>query len=162
MIALYVALGFSVAIACFIFLAPGSATTFAFSIDRKLAGLKLKRQDIADFTMPYMEGGKGEALILIHGFGGDKDNFTRMAGRLTKRFRIIIPDLPGFGDATSDPSAQYRMSDQVAAPIASGWSEFAGWDFHPLESAAFARRTSGADSGMISGHNRCALRMLCP
>ncbi len=113
MIALYVALGFSVAIAYFIFLAPGSATTFAFSIDRKLAGLKLKRQDITDFTMPYTEGGKGDALILIHGFGGDKDNFTRMAGRLTKRFRIIIPDLPGFGDATRDPSTQYLMSDQV-------------------------------------------------
>ena len=30
----------------------------------------------------------------------------------------------------------------MTAPIASGWSEFAGWDSHPLESAAFARRTS--------------------
>jgi hypothetical protein len=29
----------------------------------------------------------------------------------------------------------------MTAPIASGWSEFAGWDLHPLESAAFARRT---------------------
>lgn len=25
----------------------------------------------------------------------------------------------------------------MTAPIASGWSIFAGWDFHPLESAAF-------------------------
>jgi hypothetical protein len=33
----------------------------------------------------------------------------------------------------------------MTAPIASGWSEFAGWDFHPLESAAFARRTPEAD-----------------
>ena len=56
MIALYVALGFSVAIAYFIFLAPGSATTFAFSIDRKLAGLKLKRQVIANFTTAVPSG----------------------------------------------------------------------------------------------------------
>jgi hypothetical protein len=28
----------------------------------------------------------------------------------------------------------------MTAPIASGWSEFAGWDSHPPESAAFARR----------------------
>ena len=27
------------------------------------------------------------------------------------------------------------------APIASGWSNIAGWDSHPLENAAFARRT---------------------
>jgi len=29
----------------------------------------------------------------------------------------------------------------ITAPIASGWSEIAGWDSHPLENAAFARRT---------------------
>jgi len=29
----------------------------------------------------------------------------------------------------------------MTAPIASGWSEFAGWDLHPLESAALSRRT---------------------
>ena len=33
----------------------------------------------------------------------------------------------------------------MTAPIASGGSEFAGWDLHPLESAAFARRTPEAD-----------------
>ena len=32
----------------------------------------------------------------------------------------------------------------MTAPIASGWS-VAGWDLHPLESAAFARRTPEAD-----------------
>ena len=30
----------------------------------------------------------------------------------------------------------------MTAPVASGGSEFAGWGLHPLESAAFARRTS--------------------
>lgn len=29
----------------------------------------------------------------------------------------------------------------ITAPVASGWSTLAGWDSHPLESAAFARRT---------------------
>jgi hypothetical protein len=29
----------------------------------------------------------------------------------------------------------------ITAPIASGWSLFAGWGSHPLENAAFARRT---------------------
>jgi hypothetical protein len=39
----------------------------------------------------------------------------------------------------------------MTAPVASGWSELAGWGFHPLESAAFARRTPGADIVLISG-----------
>ena len=34
----------------------------------------------------------------------------------------------------------------MTAPIASGWSEFAGWGLHPLESAAFTRRTPKTDS----------------
>ncbi len=33
----------------------------------------------------------------------------------------------------------------ITAPIASGWSEFAGWDSHPLENAAFARRTANSE-----------------
>src|SRR5271166_6490258 len=32
----------------------------------------------------------------------------------------------------------------MTAPVASGWS-FAGWGLHPLESAAFSRRTRKAD-----------------
>jgi hypothetical protein len=32
----------------------------------------------------------------------------------------------------------------MTAPVASGWSDLAGWDFHPLESAAFAQRTQKA------------------
>jgi hypothetical protein len=33
----------------------------------------------------------------------------------------------------------------MTAPIASGWSNIAGWDLHPLRNAAFARRTPSAD-----------------
>jgi hypothetical protein len=34
----------------------------------------------------------------------------------------------------------------TAAPVASGWSDLAGWDLHPLESAALSRRTLEAES----------------
>jgi len=33
----------------------------------------------------------------------------------------------------------------ITAPIASGRSKIAGWDSHPLENAAFARRTPNCD-----------------
>jgi hypothetical protein len=32
----------------------------------------------------------------------------------------------------------------ITAPIASGWSEIAGWDSHPLRNAALSRRTPKA------------------
>jgi hypothetical protein len=34
-----------------------------------------------------------------------------------------------------------RFVTSTVAPVASGWSNFAGWEFHPLENAAFSRRT---------------------
>jgi hypothetical protein len=32
----------------------------------------------------------------------------------------------------------------MTAPVASGWSDLAGWGLHPLESAALSRRTQSA------------------
>jgi hypothetical protein len=44
-------------------------------------------------------------------------------------------------DALSEGFSHFVTS--IAAPAASGWS-VAGWDFHPLESAALSRRTPKA------------------
>jgi hypothetical protein len=38
----------------------------------------------------------------------------------------------------------------MTAPIASGWSEIAGWALHPLESAAFSRRTPEAVVSVVA------------
>ncbi|MDZ7893307.1 MAG: alpha/beta hydrolase [Rhodoferax sp.] len=92
---------------------PDSASRWGLGLERKRSGLVRKSQAIPGFDMPYLEGGHGEVLVLVHGFGGDKDNFTLMARFLTPHFRVIQPDLPGFGDATRDPAARYRMADQV-------------------------------------------------
>jgi hypothetical protein len=52
----------------------------------------------------------------------------------------------------------------MTAPVASGWSELAGWDLHPLESAAFSRRTPISERGirdyltLFSIYQTCAYR----
>lgn len=95
-------------------LAPVGMTAAGLWLERRISGLSTRSLHVDGFDMPYLEGGKGEVLLLIHGFGGDKDNFTRIARFLTPHYRVIIPDLPGFGDATRDPKASYGMADQVA------------------------------------------------
>jgi triacylglycerol lipase len=97
----------------FTWLKPATVSKYALALERMRSGLTLKSQVIKGFNIPYLEGGNGDVLVLVHGFGGDKDNFTRIASHLTPHFRLIQPDLPGFGDATRDPAARYRMSDQV-------------------------------------------------
>jgi pimeloyl-ACP methyl ester carboxylesterase len=95
-------------------LAPERMTQLALFAERRRSGLTARNAHVAGFDMPYLEGGSGEVLLLVHGFGGDKDNFTRIARFLTPHYRVLIPDLPGFGDASRDPEASYFMADQVA------------------------------------------------
>ena len=45
----------------------------------------------------------------------------------------------------------------MTAPIASGWSEIAGWDSHPLRNAALSRRTHSAD--LLAELTTCLLSM---
>ena len=47
--------------------------------------------------IPLVIGGKGEPLLLLHGFDSSFLEFRRIYPYLKKNFQIIIPDLLGFG-----------------------------------------------------------------
>jgi len=96
-------------------LRPASAARLALQLERRRAGLALAEAILPGYRMPYLHGGAADApvLVLVHGFAGDKDNFTRIAAYLTPHYRVICPDLPGFGDASRDPAASYDICDQV-------------------------------------------------
>jgi NADPH-dependent curcumin reductase len=93
---------------------PERMASWALNFERRRAKLELKSLKIRGFTIPYLEGGNGEPLVLIHGFGGDKDNFTSVARHLTKSNRVISIDLPGFGDATRNIGVLYGIDEQVS------------------------------------------------
>jgi pimeloyl-ACP methyl ester carboxylesterase len=103
----------ALAVAALEWLAPAWMARRWLALERARAGLHERCAEVPGFSMPYLEGGRGEPLVLVHGFGGDKDNFTRIARLLTPRFRVIAPDLPGFGEATRDPAARYHIDAQV-------------------------------------------------
>ena len=94
-------------------LAPMAAARVGLALERLRSGLRLRRAGVAGADMPYLEGGKGEPLVLLHGFAGDKDNFTRIARFLTPHYRVICPDLAGFGDAARDPQAGHSIPEQA-------------------------------------------------
>lgn len=54
----------------------------------------------------------GEALILVHGFRGDHHGLAGIAERLSDlmpALRIIVPDLPGFGQSPAIPNAVHTL-----------------------------------------------------
>jgi pimeloyl-ACP methyl ester carboxylesterase len=96
---------------------PEHLVALMLSAVRRFAGLRACNVDVDGVTWPYLDGGleSGEIVILLHGFGGDKDNWPFYARHLRKEFRVIAPDLPGFGEngRDLDPNADYRISTQV-------------------------------------------------
>ncbi|WP_350561726.1 alpha/beta hydrolase [Psychrobacter sp. CAL346-MNA-CIBAN-0220] len=83
--------------------------------ERVKSNLKTKAFMLASGDkMAYLEGGNlaGAPLLLIHGFGGNKDNFTRIADKL-EGYHLIIPDLLGFGDSSKPMTADYRADAQA-------------------------------------------------
>lgn len=99
--------------AVLLYAAPGVLIEGAKRAGRWAAGLELHRVEAAGHQIPYLSGGTGETLLLLHGFAGDKDNWTLVARHLTPHFRVVAPDLPGFGDAGYDPEASYTVGAQV-------------------------------------------------
>lgn len=95
-------------------LAPATATRFAVQVERLMADLEQDSVTVDGFEMPYLAGGEGPTLLLLHGFTANKDNFSRVAKHLTQDFRVIIPDLPGFGEASAPEEADYGLDAQVA------------------------------------------------
>lgn len=98
----------------FVYLAPATATDWAMALERRHAGLQRKEIVLPDgLRYAYLEGGQGEPLMLLHGFGARKENFTRVAAALTPRFRVIVPDHIGFGDSARPPQADYTAPAQA-------------------------------------------------
>ena len=96
---------------CLLF--PHEVANFALRMERQRAGLQREEIDIPGFHIVYLEGGTGETLLLLHGIGADKDNWTRVAALLTPHYRVIAPDLPGFGESSKPDYANYGIDDQV-------------------------------------------------
>jgi pimeloyl-ACP methyl ester carboxylesterase len=94
--------------------APERAVRAALAYERRLAGLERKESTLASGpTYVYLEGGRGAPLVLLHGFGADKDNFARVAKYLTPHYRVIVPDLVGFGESSKPPQADYAPRAQA-------------------------------------------------
>ena len=98
----------------FFYLAPEKTTKLLIDIERKRSGLMRK-----EITLPgelhyvYLEGGQGEPLVLLHGFGANKDTFIRVARFLTPHYRVIIPDHIGFGESSHPQNANYSAGVQA-------------------------------------------------
>jgi len=95
------------------FLFPDTLLNLARNVERRSSGLVKKEVQVDDHKIAYLEGGEGEIIVLVHGYGGDKDNWTRFAKYLTRDYHVVIPDLAGFGESSKLSKENYDIENQV-------------------------------------------------
>ena len=52
-----------------------------------------------DIDLAYKSAGSGPVLMLLHGANGNM-SWLPIVEKLAKRFQVILPDHPGFGDTS--------------------------------------------------------------
>lgn len=57
--------------------------------------------DLNGSIITYIDEGKGNPVVLLHGFCGSKDYWQQVIPELSKNFRVIAPDLPGHGESSN-------------------------------------------------------------
>ena len=95
---------------------PEQIVLLARWLMRKRARVVRKSVTVDGRTWPYLEGGDPSkpTLVMVHGFGADKDHWTFYAPWLTKDYRLIAPDLPGFGENDRDGELPFDVGSQAA------------------------------------------------
>lgn len=92
---------------------PGTVQPLLLAANRTSAGLSAHQVDAAGHRIHYLEGGAGIPLVLLHGIFAEKDHWVDFARPLTPHWRVLAPDLPGFGASGRDPQARYDYATQV-------------------------------------------------
>ena len=80
---------------------------------RRSAGLEVRTVEAAGHRIVYLDGGNGPPVVLLHGFGADKDLWNAVAAELTRTHRVIVPDLPGFGESSVGETERYDAESQA-------------------------------------------------
>ena len=97
-------------------------------------GFTLDQVDVGEVTLRVRHGGTGPPVLLLHGHPRTHATWHKVAPLLADRFRVVCPDLRGYGksskpptDADHSPYSKRAMAgDMVALMRALGHDAFAG------------------------------------
>jgi len=91
----------------------------------------------------YVIGGKGEPLVLVHGFGQNWYMWNRLLPELSKHFTVIAPDLRGVGESDK-PEGGYDKKNmakdihELVKKLGYNSVNFAGHDIGLMVAYAYA------------------------
>jgi len=76
------------------------------------AGFRAREISTNGTTLHVRVGGKGPAVLLLHGFGDTGDMWAPLAAKLVKDHTVVVPDLRGMG-LSAHPETGYEKKNQA-------------------------------------------------
>jgi 3-oxoadipate enol-lactonase len=74
----------------------------------------------AQGTVNAAQSGDGPPLFLLHSLLSDRASFDAVIARLSRAFRVIVPELPGFGRSAAVDGGLAGVADRIAEAIRDG------------------------------------------
>src|SRR5690348_2277049 len=74
-------------------------------------------RQFANGTVNAAETGKGPPLFLFHSLLSDRASFDAIAPELAESFRVIVPELPGFGRSQAVRGGLADVADRMAEAV---------------------------------------------
>jgi len=87
-----------------------------------------RRVSVDGLDVACREAGPADApaLLLLHGFPSSSHMFRDLIPALADRYRVIAPDLPGFGQTAMPPREQFAYTFDNLAKVIDGFTEQLG------------------------------------
>jgi len=131
--------------------AQGQLSPLATGLGKEFAS---ETETVNGTTLHYVRGGKGPAVILIHGFPQDWFEYHAIMPRLAKQFTVIAIDLRGVGGSTAtsggyDAANMAEDMHQLAAALKLKHVYIVGHDIGGMVAYAFVRRYPEATRGAM-------------
>src|SRR5437588_10860495 len=83
---------------------------------------------VRDQRVFYREAGDSQApaVLLLHGFPTSSHMFRNLMPRLAERYRVIAPDLPGFGFSEAPSRSEFDYTFDNLADVIEGFVDGLG------------------------------------
>jgi pimeloyl-ACP methyl ester carboxylesterase len=107
---------------------PASAGTSRAVTSPAVAKVHYRRQIVGEVDVFYREAGPKDApvILLLHGFPTSGHMFRDLIPHLAGRYRVIAPDLPGFGQTKAPPRGQFDYTFDNLAKVVDGFTQALG------------------------------------
>jgi len=85
-------------------------------------------QKVGEVEVYYREAGPRDApvILLLHGFPTASHMFRDLILRLSSQYRVIAPDLPGFGNTKAPPRGEFDYTFDNLANVIEGFTDALG------------------------------------